>query len=525
MGRTNTVKDSETVVATTHPVNDMPVNSGTQMETELKFMVPPNRLDGITAEMRQGKVRVQRLLAIYFDTADGRLDASNVSVRLRREGRRWVQTTKAQTSDSLERVEHNVVLALARASEVPSLNLGLHDGTPAGRAIRDALGTRGNGGEKPPLVERFRTDVSRMTRIEKFEGACVELARDSGEIVAGRRSSPVCEFEMELKSGPVPALFHLATDWAGRHGLWLSSVSKARRGMRLATGDKVDGVHAEAPKVDAGAGPERFLVAVIECCLSQILGNASEIGAGASDEELVHQLRVGLRRLRTALRELAGFADGLDPAWEAAFASAFQALGAHRDEVTVLPALRKEMTAAGVECAEAPRSVPAAPSPEAVVHGALFQNALLGVMAFCHAVPTAPRLKGARRRLKKRVGARLARLHADVKRDAKRFDKLSPSRQHRVRKRLKRLRYVAEFAAPLFGAKRVGRYLKRWREAQDALGDNNDHRVGLGSLRGTSSDVAAERAKRWISARLSACVERCDKALRKAVNGPVFWEG
>ena len=496
-----------------------------ETEAELKFMVSRRRLGALAADMRRGTVRVRRLLAIYYDTVDGRLAASNVSIRLRREGRRWVQTAKAQTSDSLRRLEHNVVLTVPRTLEVPALDLGLHDGTPAGLAIRDALGTRGSLGAEAPLVERFRTDVSRMTRVEQFEGACVELALDSGEIVAGRRSSPVCEFEMELKSGPVPCLFHLATDWAGRHGLWLSAVSKARRGMRLVTGDEVEAVSAGALRIDGSAGPQRFLFEVIESCLLQILGNASEIGAGAADEELVHQLRVGLRRLRTALRELAGFAAGLDPAWEATFASAFQALGAHRDEVTVLPALRKEMTAAGVDCAEGSRSVPAAPSPEAVVQDARFQHALLGVMAFCHATPTTPRLKGARRRLKKRVGARLSRLHADVKRDAKRFDRLSPSRQHRVRKRVKRLRYLAEFAAPLFGAKRVGRFLKRWREAQDALGDSNDHRVGLGSLRGASSGVAAERAKRWISARLRACVDRCDGALRQAVNGPVFWKG
>ena len=40
-------------------------------------------------------------------------------------------------------------------------------------------------------------------------------------------------------------------------------------------------------------------------CLEQVLVNASEIAAGSSDAEHVHQLRVGIRRLRTAMRELA----------------------------------------------------------------------------------------------------------------------------------------------------------------------------------------------------------------------------
>ena len=70
----------------------------------------------------------------------------------------------------------------------------------------------------------------------------------------------------------------------------------------------------------------------------------------------------------------------------------------------------------------------------------------------------------------------------------------------------------------------MGRYLKRWREAQDALGDNNDQRVGLDSLSRVSSGVVAKRTTRWISARLRGCVKRCDRALRKAVSGPVFWK-
>ena len=499
-------------------------DEATQVEIELKFLFLRRQLKALAADMRRGEVHVRRLLAIYYDTDDGRLAASNVSIRLRREGRQWVQTVKALTPDSLRRLEHNVGRRVLRGLKAPELDLSLHDGTPAGLAIRDALGALAPVDAQPSLIERFRTDVSRMTRIERIEGARVELALDSGKIVAGNRSSPVCEFEMELISGAVSGLFGLAADWSGRHGLWLSTLSKARRGMRLAADEKVHAVTADAPMIGARAGRERFLVAVIESCLRQILGNASEIGAGAVDEALVHQLRVGLRRLRTALRELADFSSDLDPEWERAFRSAFQALGAHRDEVSVLPGLRKEMLGVGIEFAQTADGLPAAPVPEAVVRDPEFQRALLGVIAFCHATPSPPSGKSARQRLKGQIGARLARLYRALKRDATRFDELSPSCQHRVRKRLKRLRYLAEFASPLFGTKRVGRYLKNWLEAQDALGDGNDLRIGLVLLRAAPQGIPSKRAKRWISARLRDSVKRCDRALRKAVKGPVFWK-
>lgn len=495
-----------------------------QIETELKFMVPRSRLGALAADMRQGKVRIQRLLAIYYDTVDDRLAASNVSVRLRKEGRRWVQTAKASTPDSVQRLEHNVVLKVPRQGDVPVIDVGLHDGTPPGLAIRNALGIVDARSVNVSLVERFRTDVSRLTRVEQFEGARLELALDTGKIVAGNRSLAISEFEMELKLGPVQSLFRLAAQWAGPHGLWLSSVSKARRGVRLATGDRVNAVDAEVLKVDTHAGQEHFFVAVVESCLRQILGNASEIGTGAADEELVHQLRVGLRRLRTALRELGSVVEGLDPDWEVAFRTAFQALGANRDEVTVLPALRKEMAQAGLEWPFTVSAVSVAPGPEAVVQSIEFQRALLGVMSFCHNTSTVSGSSGSRQRLKKRVGSRLARLHEEVERDAKHFSRLSSSRQHRVRKRLKRLRYLAEFSAPLFDNRHVRRYLNHWREAQDALGDQNDQRVGFDWLLDASSGMASKRMKRWSSSRLRASVKRCDSALRKALKVQVYWK-
>jgi hypothetical protein len=112
----------------------------TQVETELKFIVPRDRLDALAADMRRGEVHVRRLMAIYCDTVDGRLAASNVSIRLRREGRRWVQTAKALTPDPLRRLEHNVERTVLGGFEAPELDLSLHDGTPAGLAIRAAIG-------------------------------------------------------------------------------------------------------------------------------------------------------------------------------------------------------------------------------------------------------------------------------------------------------------------------------------------------------------------------------------------------
>lgn len=113
-----------------------------------------------------------------------------------------------------------------------------------------------------------------------------------------------------------------------------------------------------------------------------------------------------------------------------------------------------------------------------MVRTALFQRTLLDVLAFNHnraAVACAGTSKG--KDVRASVAKRLDFLHRCLARDAKRFDQLSAARQHRVRKRLKRLRYLSEFAMRLFASADVTHYLGSWRDAQDALGECNDHRI------------------------------------------------
>ena len=496
-------------------------------ESELKFTVPAKRRAALERELRRGSVRIEQMQAIYFDTADEHLAKHGVALRLRKEGRYWVQTVKAAMAGSLRRVEDNVSVKGPRGGRPPALDLARHDAAPAGEVLRKTLGNGSKGDASAGLSIRFRTDVSRMTRTICVAGARVEIALDTGEIVAGDRSQPICELELELKSGNAAALVRLAAQWADRHGLWLSTVSKGERGRRLAAGE-AEGhpVKAVAPHVEVRQGAAAFFVATIESCLAQVLGNASEVVAGVCDEQLVHQLRIGLRRLRTALRELGMLGNGIDSAWEPVLRSTFQELGKHRDIAVVMPAVRKELDAAGTPSFPDPKTEHGVRRPEAVVRDPVFQQTLLGVVAFCH-MPTArmDREDSIGRDVRRFVAGRLDELRGRVERDGKRFAKLNPARQHRVRKRLKRLRYLSEFAAPLFGSKRVTRYLAVWREAQDALGEYNDKRIAAEAYRAQAKmERRARFAVNWLTARQPACVKGCERALRKAAKTPAFWD-
>jgi len=497
------------------------------VEIELKFAVPADRRAALEKALERAPVRIERMQAIYFDTADERLARRGVTLRLRKEGRRWVQTVKAATAkDSFRRLEHNVSVTAPSGGGPPALDLARHDAAPAGEVLREALDYGSEGDASAGLSMRFRTDVRRMTRTIRVAGARVEIALDTGTVFAGDRSSPICELELELKSGRVTALVGLAAQWADRHGLWLTTVSKAERGARLARGE-VEGppVKAVAPLVEVKQGAAAFFVATIESCLAHIFGNASELAAGGCDESFVHQLRIGLRRLRTVLRELGMLVDGIDPEWEPVLRSAFRELGESRDIAVVLPAVRKELDAAGAPSFPDPKPVHRARRPETVVRDPLFQRTLLEVLAFSHE----PRTEvvgddSIGKDVRTLVAQRLDGLRLSVARDGKRFATLDPDRQHRVRKRLKRLRYLSEFAAPLFGIKQVTRYLAAWRQAQDALGEYNDQLIAAEFFRAEAgTEPRAWFAVGWLAARQRVCVKRCKRALRKAMKAPAFW--
>ena len=265
-------------------------------ETELKFQIPAAARAALRAEVEAAGGQPLRLQARYFDTAERALAAAGMALRLRREGERWVQTLKGRGDGVMQRLEHEVVLD---GSEPPRLDLSRHDGTPAGAALRRALG------DAVPQPT-FETDVHRTVLRLQQADALIELALDEGALRAGAAVAELCELEYELLQGPVPALLALAGEGVLRHGLWLDVRSKAERGERLARGIAV-------------VPPLRLEPDSLAPALRQLLANACELADGLGGDD-----------------HLAAVREAVDAALRAA---------ALRPEATALQALREQLDA------------------------------------------------------------------------------------------------------------------------------------------------------------------------------------
>ncbi len=288
------------------------------METELKFQIPSNCRAALERAVAGGDAQTTRLQAVYADTAQQHLARAGLALRLRKEGRVWVQTLKGRGDGLLNRLEHGV--KLAPQAGTPALDLQRHAGTPAGDHLAAAL---------PPdavLQPLYRTDISRLHRQLRFEGAVVEVAYDRGWLMAGEgsgdeagtgtgpgtadgasaRKLAVNEIEFELLSGPPDKLAALALRWAGKHALWWDSRTKSERGMRLALGLKSGpAVTVQPPPRRPGDTPLPAGHAALQAALAQTVANGAEITEGLGGPEHLQALRAALRRMAEALRRLA----------------------------------------------------------------------------------------------------------------------------------------------------------------------------------------------------------------------------
>jgi inorganic triphosphatase YgiF len=492
------------------------------MEIELKFQVPPDRRAALQRAVATAAVQRTRLRAIYADTADDRLAAAGLALRLRQEGRHWVQTLKGRGDGLMARLEHECRLPAVRGT--PRLDPARHAGTAAGAVLARALGVAdlADPAAAAALQPLYRTDIQRLHRTVRHGGARVEIALDLGEIVvdaAGDRPArrvPVCEIEFELLSGTPAALVALAQRWVQRFGLWWDVRTKSERGWRLARSrPQVPAVRAAHDALPAGAGPGEAWAAMLQATLAHALPNAAELGAdlqGAAPADAparadhVHQLRVALRRLRTVLALFGAWGGDAEAAaaLQQAWREPFNRLGATRDADVLSGGIAAELQAAGAPPLPDGIGRIAREGPDAVVRDPGFGALLLQTLALSLAVPASPLPAASPAAthavpLRDAAQAVLQQAWKQVRRDLQRFQTLPLPLQHRTRRRLKRLRYAWEFLQGLWPRKGGKRWFKALAAALEVLGRYNDLCVAEAHFLAHSRSPAVAEPGAWFA--------------------------
>ncbi|MBP2314067.1 CYTH and CHAD domain-containing protein [Azospirillum soli] len=488
-------------------------------------------------ERAEGEPVTRHLRTVYFDTPDLRLFAGGVALRVRQDGDRFIQTLKtvnsATTGDSAAvavRKEWEWTIATATPDLAPLEAEGIAALVPA--ETRSALA---------PI---FTTDFRRTVLLVRPDAlTAIEVAVDEGEIAAGTACARISEVELELKSGRVSRLFDLALALQRGVPMRIGTESKAELGYRLVTGRLPAPVLPEPLGLSPVTTAAEAYRHIVRHCLRQLLANEA-CALADGDVEGLHQMRVALRRLRTAFRlfrpvtgkpDLCRAGDGLrwltgqlGPAreWDVLLSGVIEPFAASAKAPAGLPAL-----AAAVREA---RRAPTHMAMEAILSPRC-TGLLLALGAWVEEgrwhTGAEPALRAQLDRpVAELAGGWLATQHAKAMKAGKELDNADTKALDTLRRRLRKLRYAAEFFRGLYAPEATHPFIAALEAVLGELDADHDTAIARNLLRtlpaiAPGADPAvADAALKWLNKRAEKRRKAIPDLWKAFKETPVFWE-
>lgn len=464
-------------------------------EIELKLLVDSDHMADftaapvITANARNKGTR-KHLKSAYFDAPKRSLKRNGLSLRVRQSGARYVQTVKADFADDpLRRGEWEANVS----SMAPDVGLAMPFIPPELCSDLDHL------------EEVFTSDIHRHARIVDLPSGTVEVAFDQGVLRSGDRSMPVSEIELELKSGGTVAIYDLALRLAEHGPLRPSIRSKSARGFDLASDAGPAARKPRKIRLDPSTPLDEAFATILRACLHHLLESIPAAEDGRYPEG-IHQLRVALRRLRSALDLMrsVGPLSRLDSLRSEAKWLA-QNLSAARDwdifQQETLPTVAKACpTVAGFDALKqaaekrrqaAYRKVRRALADRRCSHFLISLGGWIEARGWRDSEVAPEDLGRLAAPAISFAGEVLSGQFAKVLKRGRRFKSLGVNELHRLRLAAKKLRYLADFLLPLYDdRKSVKQFFRKLAGLQEELGCYNDMAVTASLLDGLDAEAA-----------------------------------
>jgi len=495
----------------------MPKTAGVDLlpiETELKLQLLPEHIDRFRGSNVLAESALEELALdnVYYDTSDHLLQRHGMALRLRQVGGHWLQTLKTQgvSRGAVRRrgeweTPARVVRGRGRIDVARFMN------SPLTALLQKHQG-------RSSLVPIFQTHVTRTVWSIQRGSAAVEVALDVGEIEAEYQQQTlreaICEIELELKggarNGESAVLLELALeliDANGRAPLVLVPVtrSKAERGYQLVSRETPSAVKASAKAIIGhvlrGATTATALRSVVTDGLAVLSANVEHL-LRHDDAEYVHQARVALRRVRSAVRLFDRDQCDMPQSLAQQFRWFGRTLGETRDWDVIteetLPSLTESI---GVDATEAliaradRKRQRARQKVRAAARTVRYSTLVLDGEKWCLTTASTPP-----RTLRDAAARDLQRACKKLFKEARFFGALTSGQRHQVRILAKRLRYALDLFAVALPKQTTARYIDALSELQDVLGLLNDASVAAAVLpQLTKSARTKKSVQQWVA--------------------------
>lgn len=475
-------------------------------EVELKFDLEPGGAAALRRAPALAAAKPARgsLETLYFDTRDGALRRAGFSLRVRRVGEIFVQTVKRKPVASAG--------LFARQEWEDEVAGFAFDPAASSAAPLKRLLARAKGKLRPVVRTLFR----RTSWLIERNGSRIEVVLDEGKVASGAAQAPLCELELELIEGKPKALFALAAEIGEAASLRLGVLTKAERGFALADGRLGRPAKAEPIRLKPPLGEAEAFQAVASSCLRHFRLNEIALRR-TRDADALHQARVALRRLRSALSLFRTTVSGRgyqeirgELRWLTGLFGAARNLDVLLSRYAESKALRAERERTYKRLIEGLDS-----------HRARALMLSLSLWIELGAWRFRPR---AARDLSGLADKRLGQLWRKVRRHGAGLAELDADAQHRLRLDIKKLRYAAEFLGGLYSKRplsgRRDRFVAALKLLQERLGTLNDLRIGAALAAELSPELPVEDGK---AARLAT--KAAERAYRNAAAAAGYWEG
>ena len=522
------------------------MNTLQAIEIELKLALPPQQIEAFFKLMarRRGEPVQSKLLTRYFDTPDFELSQQGVALRVRKIGRRWLQTLKTEGERQ------------GGLSKRAEYEMTVPDGTPDWNRFPAVALARVPKSLREHLIPVFETRFTRTAwLISGIGGSKIEVALDVGEVLAlnndrtNKCSQPICEIELELKAGKPDALFALAHDWAMKLDCLPLDVSKAERGVGLTRGLSAMPVKFKRAALTDDLSVETGFAAMMQACLTQFQANLPGV-LSADDPEYVHQARIALRRLKILLRlyrkicilpdalqdTLRELDEALGPArdWDVLCDETLPAIAPHFDDTPIWLFGRGGLEARRAEARANMREALGKARPGAwllALQRWVMQQAWRSRLHAGH-TPSAKRDDTNKQQILQQTAldtwARrmLKKGHRQLVRDAYKRVPDDPVKRHALRIAVKHQRYAADFFSPLLSNREQARYQTAIQSLQAGLGHMNDASVAIGLISGSTIKMGTMRpfVLGWLAAKQTGVSKKeLDNKLKNFIKMPTYW--
>ncbi len=475
-------------------------------ETELKLRMRPQELAAldhhpVIQRLARGRVKDRELTSTYFDTPDLFLRKNGMALRIRKVKNQLVQTLKAPMNcqDGAPENQAKNPSKKEKGSQASSLLQVMREYETKVRTNKPDLSLVPDHDLKALFAENkvadhllpaFTTSFRRRSRVLSNEDWQIELAQDEGQISAAGHEQALCEAELELLAGSPARLYEVALSLCEEIPFHLEERSKAARGYNLTNNNIPTPRKARRPQLSPEMNIAEAWALIVSTCLLHLRANEGAVWHG-TDPEGVHQMRVAVRRLRSALsvfgkvlspavvdylrEELRWLQQQLGPArdWDVFITETVADLASRHGEAAqwsslLVPSqrMRKEAYAAA----------------HAVLADQRYTSLLLRLHLWLEDESWIRRRKKDAPLLADFAATALSKRARRLNQLGDSVDSKDEAALHQIRIAAKKLRYAMEFFQGLYPKKSVSAYLGHMVRLQDLLGALNDAAVGRGLL-------------------------------------------